>query len=170
MSLADSKRKTLWHEQKGICLYCKDPLKSWNSWDACLDHIYPKSLNGTDANENLALVCYRCNSLKSDFTSLWQVVKHFSKMFVLFYKLLDVEKVQKALENGRIKTREAEQKNKHCASCTCHGREKIPNAISKVGTAPIEAINRSVRVEAYERRVAAFQRIKGASTGGSVRS
>ena len=166
-NMLNFKRQTLYDRQGGLCLYCKTKLQSHLSGHACLDHIYPKSQGGGDDYGNIALVCYRCNSLKSDFTSLWQVVRHFSKVFVVFFRLLGINKVQKALRNGKMMTREAE---KHCASCTCHGREKIPNAVSKMGTPPINANHGSLRVEAYQRRFAAFQRIKGASVGGTSSS
>jgi CRISPR/Cas system Type II protein with McrA/HNH and RuvC-like nuclease domain len=155
MAHQDSKRETLWREQEGRCLYCSTELKGWWSEHSCLDHIYPRSLGGSNENVNLALVCYPCNALKSDFTSLWQVLWHFAKMFKLFWGLLGVEKVQKALDDGKMKK---------------YGREKIPNAIFKVGAPPIQAKQRSLRVEAYQRRVAAFQRFKRTSARSSVRS
>lgn len=172
MANNDSKRKTLYIEQDGKCLYCNDPLKSWESAYACMDHIFPRSLGGSDRNENLALVCYRCNSLKSDFTSIWQVVVHFARMFKLFWHLLDVQKVQDALRDGRIERRKQLRVHKNCDTCSCksHDREKIPNPIFKVGEAPIQAVQRSVRIEAFERRRAAFQQLKGTPNGGAVRS
>ncbi len=156
MANNDSKRKTLYYEQKGLCLYCEEPLKHWISRYCCLDHIYPKSRGGSNENYNLALVCYPCNALKSDFISLWEVFKHFWKMIRLFWHLMDVKKVQTALQNdGKMNT---------------NGRTKIPNPIFKVGQAPIQAVERSLRIEAYKKREAAFQRIKGTPSGSAVRS
>lgn len=157
------KRQTLWYQQKGKCLYCNKPLKSWLSEDSCFDHIYPRSLDGPHINENLALVCYPCNSLKSDFTSLWQVIVHFFKMFKLFWRLLEIPKTQKALEDGKMKSQPV-------CKCKCHARKKLPNAISKVGKAPTQPGNGRVRIEAYERRLAEFQRITSSPIDSSKSS
>lgn len=157
---SSSKRQTLWAEQNGMCLYCGKDLGTWLSENCCFDHIFPKSLGGTDANTNLALVCYPCNALKSDFTSLGQVIAHFSKMIKLFWRLSEVSKVKKAMEDGRIKA---------SAECTCkiHARKKLPNVISKMGQAPKHPGNGSVRVKNYERRLAAFHRITGTPVDSS---
>src|SRR3990172_8845988 len=155
MSSMDFVREKLWREQGKICLYCKNPLKGWWSEFSCIDHIYPKSLGGTSAQENLALVCYPCNSLKSDFTSIHQVIVHFIKMFVLFWRIIDVDKVEKAMKNGRMNR---------------YGRERFPNPISKMATPPKNSQKRGVRVEAYQKRVAAFQSIKSSSARSAARS
>lgn len=175
MSNSDSKRKTLWQDQGGKCLYCQDPLQGYLSAYACLDHIFPKSLGGSDENLNLALVCYRCNALKADFTSMWQVIVHSFRMAKLWWKMGMVDKVRHALESGRIKVRQARKKHRECETCTCkvhndYAREKIPNAIFKVGEAPVQAVQRSSRIEDFQRRRAAAQSFERASSGGASSS
>ena len=51
----------LYQEQKGICKYCKVALTVEN---ISIDHIIPVSRSGSNAPENLQLVCQDCNYLK----------------------------------------------------------------------------------------------------------
>lgn len=146
MGLNDGKRRTLWIEQNGICLYCKKKMRSAYSPDSVLDHIYPKSRGGTAQLRNMALVHPYCNALKADFISLWEVVRHFGRVFALFWTLIEIKKVQDALEDGKM---------------ISNGRTQIPNPISQMAPPPERTRKRSLRVEAYERRLAAFQRSQG---------
>ena len=68
------------------CEYCHAPEKVFN-FHFEVDHIFPLSLDGTDAEENLALACTACNVFKSDLTEAFDEV---SESFVrLFHPRLD---------------------------------------------------------------------------------
>lgn len=150
-------RQKLWYEQDGKCLYCLIKLKSYMSEDCCLDHIYPKSRGGNNHIENISLVCYPCNAVKSDFVSISEVFFHFIKMFRLFWRFYEIKKVQKAIKDGTINS-------------TNYERKKLPNIISKVGTPPAQLRDSSLRVKAYERKLAAFHRLNGTSARRSIGS
>lgn len=152
----DNKRRRFYQIQNGKCLYCDVPLKHWSSGYCCFDHIYAKCLGGGKEDWNMALVCYPCNALKSDYTSLRQVLHTTYRLIRLFLRINRIPKVRRAMEIG--------------ARINADGRTKISNPISKVGTPPKQAVQRSLRIEAYEKRKAAFQRIKAASARSIVRS
>jgi hypothetical protein len=50
----------------GLCEYCHSPEKISTS-RFTIDHIYPRSLGGSDDLENLALACSRCNQRRYNF-------------------------------------------------------------------------------------------------------
>lgn len=147
-----SKLILLFESQKGLCLYCEAPIDSNR---AVVDHIWPKSRGGSGHIENLALVCYTCNAFKSDFTSSYEVSSHLHRVFRMFFHIEKIDKVKNAMARGRMNGKP--RKNQK------HGGEGFPNAFYEVGEAPNRAQGRSVRVEAFQRRVAAFQRIKASS-------
>lgn len=45
------------------CRYCRQSVTAATS---SLDHIIPRSRGGTNSQDNLVLVCRRCNTLKGD--------------------------------------------------------------------------------------------------------
>src|SRR5262245_59995284 len=47
------------------CEYCRAPQAAFN-FEFEVEHISPRSLAGTNAEDNLALACHACNRLKSD--------------------------------------------------------------------------------------------------------
>jgi hypothetical protein len=65
------------------CFYCRIPLyfgrDRWapgelpNSRSATIEHIVPRSMGGSNDIENLALACYRCNTIKSS-NRYWSVM------------------------------------------------------------------------------------------------
>ena len=66
-----------WHARRGIeqdwqCIYCgSDYLASYDGYrSAELDHIYPQSMGGEHAYENIAVCCRTCNLLKSDYAPM----------------------------------------------------------------------------------------------------
>lgn len=57
--------RTLYNICKGVCEYCGDKIPFS---EATKDHIYPKSLGGSNEDFNLVLACRSCNSKKSNTT------------------------------------------------------------------------------------------------------
>lgn len=57
--------RTLYSICKGVCEYCGDKIPFA---EATKDHIYPKSLGGTNDDFNLVLACRSCNARKSNQT------------------------------------------------------------------------------------------------------
>lgn len=65
------RRKVLFNQQNGKCCFCRcktvlpepDMIKLVRS-SATVEHIVSKQHGGTDALVNLAMSCYRCNSLR----------------------------------------------------------------------------------------------------------
>lgn len=55
---------TLWHDQDGLCAYCRSPMFGVYH----IDHVMPISRGGADKLENLALACPSCNSQKYNKT------------------------------------------------------------------------------------------------------
>jgi hypothetical protein len=51
-----------------LCEYCHSPEQS-SSDIFTIDHLLPRSLGGSDAPDNLALACRRCNERRYNFTT-----------------------------------------------------------------------------------------------------
>ncbi len=51
----------------GICEYCRCP-ESYSSSKFSIEHIVPRSKNGDDSIDNLALACQGCNNIKATKT------------------------------------------------------------------------------------------------------
>lgn len=68
------KRAILWDQQKGLCYYCKRPMRRRERSpsdfnypdDATLDHKLARANGGTNNIKNLCLSCFECNSKKGD--------------------------------------------------------------------------------------------------------
>lgn len=65
--------------QAWLCVKCWSPLGKWDA-----DHILPKSLGGTDEEENLQIMCQTCNRKKGnresiDYRVFEKVANHGSK-------------------------------------------------------------------------------------------
>ncbi len=52
--------RQLWKRYKGICQFCRNPIKSIQ--DASHDHLVPRKLGGSDTQENAVLMHKNCNS------------------------------------------------------------------------------------------------------------
>lgn len=55
--------KTLYKMYKGVCQYC---LEKVSITDATKDHVFPKSMGGTNDDFNVVLACKSCNGQKAD--------------------------------------------------------------------------------------------------------
>lgn len=60
------KRLAIYLRDNFCCVYCGANLKNSNSQDRTLDHIVPKSKNGTNKSTNLITCCKKCNSSRNN--------------------------------------------------------------------------------------------------------
>jgi 5-methylcytosine-specific restriction endonuclease McrA len=68
MSISDAVRQTVRIRAKYLCEYCHSPERlSANRFT--VDHVTPKSLDGSDKIDNLALACRRCNERRYNFVA-----------------------------------------------------------------------------------------------------
>lgn len=67
MKISPAKRKLVEERAGGLCEYCRCT-QAFSPQPFTLEHIIPKSKNGTDDHENLALACSACNNSKYDKT------------------------------------------------------------------------------------------------------
>jgi 5-methylcytosine-specific restriction endonuclease McrA len=67
MSVNISSRQRIRQRANFLCEYCHSSEEASTSLFT-LDHLIPQSLGGTDAEENLALACHRCNGRRYNFT------------------------------------------------------------------------------------------------------
>ena len=58
-------RRNIFYRDSNICQYCA---KKFRTHDLTIDHVLPKSRGGISEWKNVALACYRCNSLKDNRT------------------------------------------------------------------------------------------------------
>lgn len=65
-SLTKSKRRTVWNRDGGRCHYCHTELPLGP--DCTLDHVWPKALGGSHANDNLVAACKPCNEARGEDT------------------------------------------------------------------------------------------------------
>jgi HNH endonuclease len=63
MSISDSLRQQAIHRAKYRCEYCRT-FSRLTGMPLVMEHIFPKSMGGSDDPENLAASCYRCNEFK----------------------------------------------------------------------------------------------------------
>lgn len=69
-------RKRIYKRDGFLCAYCGQSVTHWPrikgitrpAWAASIDHRVPKSLGGTDDDENLVTCCYGCNYAKGILT------------------------------------------------------------------------------------------------------
>jgi 5-methylcytosine-specific restriction endonuclease McrA len=68
MPISDELKQAIRERAKYICEYCHSPERlSANRFT--IDHVIPKSLGGSDALDNLALACRRCNERRYNFVA-----------------------------------------------------------------------------------------------------
>jgi hypothetical protein len=65
---SESIRQFLRVRAEYLCEYCHSPERS-SSDTFTIDHLYPRSLGGSNDLDNLALACRRCNERHYNFTS-----------------------------------------------------------------------------------------------------
>jgi HNH endonuclease len=68
MTIGDATRKLVRERANYLCEYCHSSEEASAALFA-IDHILPRSLNGSDDLSNLALACQRCNGYRYNFTS-----------------------------------------------------------------------------------------------------
>jgi HNH endonuclease len=65
-SINEFTKKLVRNRADSLCEYCHSPEKISTS-RFTLDHLQPRSLGGSDTEENLALACNRCNQHRYNF-------------------------------------------------------------------------------------------------------
>jgi len=80
-------RRILMEKASGKCAICGQPIMDMS--EASIDHIYPKSLGGSDKMENLQIAHRRCNRAKANIPS------------EDFYKLTNIISANRMLMNPR---------------------------------------------------------------------
>jgi HNH endonuclease len=68
MSVPPQTRHRVRQRANFLCEYCHSSEEASTALFT-LDHLIPQSLGGSDADENLALACHRCNSRRYNFTT-----------------------------------------------------------------------------------------------------
>jgi len=63
MTISDRLRRQVIEEARHRCEYCKTSSRLTGT-PLIIEHIFPKSLGGSDDRSNLAASCYRCNEFK----------------------------------------------------------------------------------------------------------
>jgi 5-methylcytosine-specific restriction endonuclease McrA len=66
MSVSELTRQLVRKRANYLCEYCHSPEKISTS-RFTIDHIQPRSLDGLDEPDNLALACSRCNQRRYNF-------------------------------------------------------------------------------------------------------
>lgn len=81
MKISLTKRKLVEERANGLCEYCRCP-QDFSPPRFTLEHIIPKSKDGTDDLDNLALACSACNNSKYDKTeSIDPSTKHTASLY-----------------------------------------------------------------------------------------
>lgn len=71
--ISSATKKIVFERAKGLCEYCQCP-SDFSTEPFSIEHIIPKSKNGTDNPDNLALACIGCNIYKSDKTAFLDTI------------------------------------------------------------------------------------------------
>ena len=58
-------RLLFWHQQDGLCAFCHAPIFPIGA-KSHIDHVMPRSKGGADTEDNLQLLCPRCNLVKNN--------------------------------------------------------------------------------------------------------
>ena len=66
MSISPALKQQVRQRANRLCEYCHSPEKI-STARFTIDHIYPRSLGGSDDLDNLALACSRCNQRRYNF-------------------------------------------------------------------------------------------------------
>lgn len=69
MGISASLRQQIELAADYCCEYCKTSSRITGT-PLVIDHVFPRSLGGSDLFENLAAACYRCNLLKNQKTQV----------------------------------------------------------------------------------------------------
>ena len=66
-------RLSLFLKRKGICSDCTRKIEAGNAWD--IDHILPLAMGGTNATENLQILCRPCHRSKTTQSDIPRIAK-----------------------------------------------------------------------------------------------
>lgn len=77
LTRSESLRRRLYEAQGGLCAYCDLPFPITAMTK---DHIVPKIKGGTDDPQNIALACQGCNTFKSGWESLEEVLNYADRV------------------------------------------------------------------------------------------
>jgi 5-methylcytosine-specific restriction endonuclease McrA len=72
-NVSKSLKKLIMSRAQGYCEYCKSPA-DFTTEPFLIEHIFPRSRQGTNTAENLAYSCIGCNVNKSDLTDFLDMV------------------------------------------------------------------------------------------------
>lgn len=71
--ISSAAKKLVFERANGYCEYCKCP-SDFSTELFSIEHIIPKSKDGPDSPDNLALACIGCNIYKSDKTTFLDTI------------------------------------------------------------------------------------------------
>jgi 5-methylcytosine-specific restriction endonuclease McrA len=60
-------------QKKGICAACNQKIEVGKAWD--IDHILPLALGGTNATDNLQILCRSCHRSKTSHSDIPRIAK-----------------------------------------------------------------------------------------------
>jgi 5-methylcytosine-specific restriction endonuclease McrA len=72
-TFSTSFRLSLFLKRKGICSDCTRKIEAGNAWD--IDHILPLAMGGTNATENLQILCRPCHRSKTTQSDIPRIAK-----------------------------------------------------------------------------------------------
>lgn len=66
--IRDTKRARIYERDGWACVWCKRPVAAKST--ACLDHVLPRVLGGTNNASNLVTACLDCNQRRGDMPAI----------------------------------------------------------------------------------------------------
>ena len=72
-TFSTSFRLNLFLKRKGTCAACSQKIEAGKAWD--IDHILPLALGGTNAPENLQILCRPCHRTKTSQSDVPRIAK-----------------------------------------------------------------------------------------------
>ena len=72
-TFSTSFRLNLFLKRKGACAACTQKIEAGKSWD--IDHILPLAMGGTNAPENLQILCRSCHRTKTTHYDVPRIAK-----------------------------------------------------------------------------------------------
>ena len=72
-TFSTSFRLSLFLKRKGTCAACSQKIDAGKAWD--IDHILPLAMGGTNAPENLQILCSPCHRAKTSHSDIPRIAK-----------------------------------------------------------------------------------------------